>query len=119
MDVARIQAELARFAEEREWKRFHSPKNLVMALAGEVGELVSLFQWLSEDESRNLETGSPKLARVHEEMADVFIYVLRLADILNVNIEQIVNAKMADNAKRYPIALSKGNATKYSERDIG
>jgi dCTP diphosphatase len=117
MDVPRIQAELARFAEEREWERFHSPKNLAMALAGEVGELISLFQWLSEDESRNIETDSLKLTRIHEEMADVLIYLLRLADVLNVDIEQIVDAKMADNATRYPVASSRGNAIKYSERD--
>jgi dCTP diphosphatase len=118
MDVARIQADLARFAAEREWERFHSPKNLAMAVAGEAGELVSLFQWLSEDESRNIESGSLKLARIREEMADVFIYLLRLADLLKLDVDLIVDAKMADNEKRYPVALSKGNAIKYSERDL-
>jgi NTP pyrophosphatase (non-canonical NTP hydrolase) len=63
MNVARIQSELARFAQEREWKKFHSPKNIVMALAGETGELVSLFQWLSEDESRNIDENSLGLAK--------------------------------------------------------
>lgn len=118
MDVARIQAQLAHFAGEREWERFHSPKNLAMALSGEVGELVSLFQWLSEDESRNIDSNSAALSRIREEMADVFIYLLRLADTLNVNIEQIVDAKMATNAAKYPVSLSKGNAIKYSERDL-
>ena len=117
MDIQRIQAELARFAVEREWEQFHSPKNLTMALAGEAGELVALFQWLTEDESRNVTTNPTKLARIREEMADVFIYLARLADVLGVDMEQIVSDKMADNANRYPVTLSKGNAIKYSERD--
>lgn len=87
-----------------------------MALAGEAGELVALFQWLSEDESRNIAADSPKLARIREEMADVFIYLARLADVLNVDIEHMVNDKIEDNVKRYPVELSKGNAIKYSER---
>jgi len=117
MDIQRIQAELARFAVEREWEQFHSPKNLTMALAGEAGELLALFQWLTEDESRNITTNPTKLARIREEMADVFIYLARLADVLRVDMEQIVCDKMADNANRYPVTLAKGNAIKYSERD--
>jgi NTP pyrophosphatase (non-canonical NTP hydrolase) len=117
MDIARIQSELARFAQERDWEQFHSPKNIVMALAGEIGELVSLFQWLTEDESRKIEKDSRKSARIREEVADVFIYLLRLADLLKINVEEIVRDKMVDNARRYPIALSKGNAIKFSERD--
>lgn len=115
MDIRRIQGELATFATERDWEQFHSPKNLTMALAGEAGELVALFQWLTEDESRNVSADPAKLTRIQEEMADVFIYLARLADVLRVDIEQIVSDKMADNAKRYPVGLSKGNAIKYSD----
>lgn len=117
MDIRRIQAELSLFAAEREWERFHSPKNLTMALAGEAGELVALFQWLTEEESRNVTANPLRFARIREEMADVFIYLVRLADVLSVDVEQIVYDKMADNANRYPAELSKGNAIKYSERD--
>ena len=117
MDIRKIQTDLARFAVARDWEQFHSPKNLTMALAGEAGELVALFQWLSEDESRNIAANSLKLARIREEMADVFIYLARLAYVLKVDIEQTVIDKMADNVKRYPVELSKGNAVKYSERN--
>jgi NTP pyrophosphatase (non-canonical NTP hydrolase) len=117
MDVAQIQTDLARFAAEREWQRFHSPKNLSMAIAGEAGELVSLFQWLSEDESRKIAEDELKMNRICDEMADVLIYLLRLADVLNVNVQQIIDTKIAANAIKYPVALSKGNAIKYSHRD--
>jgi len=117
MDIQKIQADLAQFAAERDWDKFHSPKNLTMALAGEAGELVALFQWMSEDESANIPANSHKHARIREEMADVFIYLAQLAYVLDVDIEQTVNDKIADNVKRYPIELSKGNALKYTERN--
>jgi NTP pyrophosphatase (non-canonical NTP hydrolase) len=116
MDIQRIQSELAKFAAERDWEQFHSPKNLVMAVAGETGELVALFQWLTEIESLNIAADPLKLARIQEEMADVFIYLIRLAHVLNLDIEKIVADKIAENAKRYPIEISKGNAIRYSER---
>lgn len=117
MDTRRIQDELARFAADRAWEQFHSPKNLAMAIAGEAGELVAQFQWLTEEDSRNLKVNSMKLARVRDEMADVFIYLARLADVLEIDMEKIVYDKMVNNEARYPISLSKGNATKYSERN--
>ena len=79
-----LQRELREFAAQREWQRFHTPKNLVMALAGEVGELVELFQWLTPGESAAVMTGPEQAERVREEVADVFSYLLQLADVLDI-----------------------------------
>lgn len=114
LDVAGIQERLRRFAEEREWERFHSPKNLAMALAAEAGELVERFQWLTEEESARL--SDTDLESVREEIADVLIYLLRIADVLSVDLPEVIEAKLATNAERYPVDLSRGNATKYSRR---
>ena len=112
MDIKEIQNNLAKFADERDWDQFHSPKNLVMALTSEVGELNELFQWLTEEQSKNVDNDEIK-----QEIADIFIYILRLADKLNINIENAVKEKMEINAKKYPVDLAKGNATKYNKRD--
>ena len=83
-----------------------------MALTSEVGELNELFQWLTEEQSKNVDNDE-----IWQEIADIFIYILRLADKLNINIEDAVREKMEINAKKYPIDLAKGNATKYNKRD--
>jgi dCTP diphosphatase len=114
MDIPGIQGQLARFAAEREWDRFHSPKNLSMALAGEVGELVEHFQWVTEEESTQFP--ERKKDAIAEELADIVIYALRLSDKLGIDIEKAVAEKMVANAKKYPVDVSKGNAIKYSER---
>ena len=112
MDIKEIQDKLAKFTEERDWDQFHSPKNLVMALTSEVGELNELFQWLTEEKSNNV--GNDE---VRQEIADIFIYLLRLSDKLDIDIEEAVKEKIEINAKKYPIDLAKGNAIKYSKRD--
>jgi NTP pyrophosphatase (non-canonical NTP hydrolase) len=85
-----------------------------MALAGETGELLEIFQWLSEAQSSDLDDDDH--ARVVEEIADIQIYLLRLADVLGVSMPAAVADKIADNERKYPVAESKGNATKYSRR---
>jgi dCTP diphosphatase len=116
MDVAGIQRQLATFAEERDWDQFHSPKNLAMALTSEVGELAEIFQWLTDEESRAISTDPKKLSAAAEELADIQIYILRLADRLGIDIEAAVQSKLDVNARKYPIHLAKGNATKYNDR---
>ena len=111
MNIKEIQDKLARFAADRDWDQFHSPKNLVMALTSEVGELNELFQWLTEDQSKNVDKDE-----MRQEIADIFIYLLRLADKLDIDIEEAVREKIEINAKKYPIDLSKGNAIKYNRR---
>ena len=114
MDIKEIQDKLAKFAEERDWDQFHSPKNLVMAITSEVGELNELFQWLTQEQS-SLKDDSQKMAEIGQEIADVFIYLLRLADKLDIDIEEAVREKIEINANKYPAELSKGKATKYNK----
>jgi len=115
MDIEALQQRLAAFAAERDWEQFHSPKNLVMALAGEAGELVEVFQWLTETESANLDAAQ-KEAAAHE-LADVLIYLVRLADRLDVDLDLAVSEKLRINAEKYPVALAKGSAKKRHLRD--
>ena len=112
VEVAELQAAIARFAREREWEPFHSPKNLAMALTGEVGELVELFQWLTEDQSRAVAREPDTARRVRDELADVLIYLVRLAAVLEVDLDEAVRSKLAANARRYPVESARGNARK-------
>jgi dCTP diphosphatase len=115
MDIDALQQRLAEFAAERDWEQFHSPKNLAMALAAEAGELVEVFQWLTETESANLDAAQ-KQAAAHE-LADVLIYLVRLADRLDVDLDAAVVDKIRINAEKYPVELVKGSAAKSSRRD--
>jgi dCTP diphosphatase len=114
LDVVKVQQRLRAFAAARDWEQFHSPKNLTMALAAEVGELLEILQWLTEEQSRDL--SESEQARVTVELADIQIYLLRIADVLRIGLPEAVDAKILDNERRYPIELSKGNAVKYSQR---
>jgi dCTP diphosphatase len=116
MNLSEIRKRLAQFAEVRNWDQFHSPKNLSMGLAAEAAELLELFQWLTEEQSKEIARDEKEMALVREEIADVFIYLVRLSDKLGVDIEKAVKEKMELNEKKYPVELSKGNATKYNRR---
>jgi dCTP diphosphatase len=115
LNVPLIQAQLRSFVAEREWAQFHSPKNLSMALAAEAGELLEIFQWLTEEESRTLMEHPKRAEAVRHEIADVLVYVLRLADVLGVCLQEVVDEKIRLNAAKYPVALARGNARKYTE----
>jgi len=104
---------IARFAEERDWQQFHSPKNLIMALTVEAAELQEHFQWLTEEQSRELP--AERREAVEAEMGDVFIYLLRLADQLGVDLVDAAERKMDVNARNYPVDLARGNATKHTD----
>jgi dCTP diphosphatase len=110
-----LQQRLAAFAAERDWQQFHSPKNLAMALSVEVAELVEQFQWLTEEQSRLLD--AERYERVRLELADVFIYLLRLADRLDVDLLEAADAKIALNERKYPVERVRGDARKYDEYD--
>jgi dCTP diphosphatase len=111
--LTQLRDALREFARERDWDKFHSPKNLAAALSVEAAELLERFQWLTEDESRTLP--SAELAKVRQEMADVLNYLVRLADKLEVNLLEAACEKMAINAAKYPIEKSRGSAKKYSD----
>ena len=111
MNIKNIQGQLADFADERDWDQFHNPKNLAMALSVEVSELIEIFQWLTPEQAEKI-MDSSQSDHVKEEVADVMIYLLRLADKLDIDLESIVNDKIVQNGKKYPANLSKGNADK-------
>jgi dCTP diphosphatase len=116
LNLRELQGQLRRFADERDWNQFHTPKNLAIALAVEVGELLEIFQWLSDKESLQFGVSDDNMARVEEELADILIYVARLADILMIDMDSAVRSKLQTNELRYPVALSKGTAVKYDRR---
>ena len=101
------------FIEERDWEQFHSPKNLAMALSVEVSEIVEHFQWLTQEQSCSLPAG--KLAEVREEIGDVMIYLTELADKLGIDPVEAARAKLRINEEKYPAALVRGRASKYTE----
>jgi len=112
-NLTALRDRLRQFAAEREWDQFHSPKNLAMALIVEAAELVEHFQWLTAEQSAALP--AQKKAAVADELADVLIYVVRLADRLDIDLRQATEAKMARNEAKYPADQVKGSAKKYTE----
>ena len=96
-----LQARIREFARERDWEQFHTPKNLAMALSGEVGELLEIFQWLTPEQSEAVMTGG-RASDVEDELADVLIYLLRLTDVLGVDLAAAATAKLTRNERRYP-----------------
>ncbi len=112
-ELEEIKQRLREFAKERDWDQFHSPKNFSMALIVECGELLEHFQWLTDEQSKNL--AADTLDEVSLEMADVLIYLIRLADKLDVDLFDAVHRKMKLNAIKYPVEKSKGLATKYNK----
>jgi NTP pyrophosphatase (non-canonical NTP hydrolase) len=115
IDLDKLRAYQRAFVKERDWEKFHSPKNLAMALAGESGELLEIFQWLSEKESFSVARDAKLATQVRHELADIFYYVARLADVLEIDLEEAFWEKMRLNEKKYPVAQSKGSARKYTE----
>lgn len=113
--LAHLNARLLQFARERDWEQFHSPKNLAMALAGEVGELIEHFQWLTEAQSMAL--SNEKRHAVAHELADILIYLVRLGERLELDLIAAANEKMAINAQRYPIERVKGDARRAGDYD--
>ena len=115
VDLNDLKQRLREFAEARDWDQFHSPKNLSMALSAEVAEIVEHFQWLTEEQSKTLP--KDKLAEVETELADTLIYLIRLADKLDIDLLKAAKNKIDINEQKYPIDKAKGNAKKYTELD--
>ena len=112
-DFDRIRKQVRQFVVERDWDQFHSPKNLSMALIVEAAEMVEHFQWLTEEQSCNL---SPeKLAEVEQELADIQVYLISLAEKLKLDIITAVEKKLVLNAQKYPVEKARGNSKKYTE----
>ena len=115
LDLDKLKHKLHDFAVERDWDQFHSPKNLSMALIAEAAELVEHFQWLSEEQSHTL--SAEQREKVALEVADIQIYLIRIADKLSVDIPSAVDRKLEINAAKYPREKVKGSAKKYSDYD--
>lgn len=99
--IPHLQQRLRQFSDERDWRRFHTPKNLAMALSVEASELIEIFQWLTPEESEQV-MSSDQAGQVRDEVADVMIYLLRLTDVLGIDLQEAVESKVRSNAVRYP-----------------
>ena len=108
-----LRDEILKFSEEREWEKFHSPKNLAMATAAEAGELLEVFQWLTEEESRHLD--AEKMMNASDEIADVLICLVNLAARLGIDPLVAAKTKMQKNLAKYPVEKSRGRAVKYDK----
>jgi len=112
-ELESLREQLRDFAAARDWEQFHSPKNLAMALSVEAGELLEIFQWLTEEQSRN--PAPEVLAAASDEVADVLLYLVRLADKLGIDPIAAANRKLVANAAKYPVDKARGNSKKYTE----
>lgn len=99
------------FAQERDWEQFHTPKNLAMALSVEASELVEIFQWMTPDQAATV-MGGDKAGDVRDEIADILSYLLRIVDVLDIDLDAALTAKVADNRRRYSVKSAKGSAAK-------
>jgi len=114
-ELLSIKQRLREFAEARDWDQFHSPKNLTMALSVEVAEIVEHFQWLTEEQSNNL--AQETVAEVATELADTLLYLVRLADKLDIDLLEAAHRKIEINEQKYPVEKSRGHARKYTDLD--
>ncbi|MEO6245926.1 MAG: nucleotide pyrophosphohydrolase [Opitutaceae bacterium] len=113
--VAELKTRVLAFVRERDWEQFHSPKNLSMALAAETGELMEHFLWATPEQSQTIAHDPAKRAKIADELADVVIYALEFANITDLDLAAAIEAKMASNAKKYPVEKAKGRSDKYTE----
>lgn len=115
IDVENLAASLQRFADDRDWQQFHSPKNLLLALTGEMGELCEIFQWMSEADSLAAAKHPTTAQSVKDELADVLMYLVRLSSVLGVNLNEAVTNKLALNSQKYPVDKAKSTSKKYDQ----
>jgi len=108
--IAALTADIREFARERDWEKFHDPKSLILALVGEVGELAELFQWVPAADAVEVFADPTRRVRAGEEISDVLIYLLRLADVLGVDVGPAAVAKLADSKARFPVSSVSGVA---------
>ncbi|WP_127717926.1 nucleotide pyrophosphohydrolase [Halobacteriovorax sp. HLS] len=113
INISNWKNKLSKFAGDRDWGQFHTPKNLVMAMSVECSELLEHFQWLTKEQSENLE--SEKLEEIKEEMADVLLYMIRLSDVLDVDLNDAMEEKFIKNGLKYPAEKARGTMKKYDK----
>ena len=113
--VTELKTRVLAFVRERDWEQFHTPKNLSMALAAETGELMEHFLWATPEQSRAIASEPAKRSKIADELADVVIYALEFANITGLDVAAAIEAKMAANAKKYPVEKARGRSEKYNE----
>jgi len=113
IDVVKLAASLQRFADDRDWQQFHSPKNLILALTGEVGELCEIFQWMSDADSISAATHPEIGEAIKNELADVLMYLVRLSSVLGIDLNEAVTQKLASNGQKYPVDKARSTSKKY------
>ncbi|WP_210711569.1 nucleotide pyrophosphohydrolase [Pseudomonas sp. MWU349] len=115
IDTHRLASALQRFADDRDWQQFHSPKNLLLALTGETGELCEIFQWMSEADAKDAAKRPETAQAVKDELADVLMYLVRLSTVLGVDLNEAVTNKLALNGQKYPVDKAKSTSKKYDQ----
>lgn len=115
LDLQKLNAEIEKIVHDRDWDQFHSIKNLSMALNVESSELLEIFQWMKEDDSNKIQTNPKLMSKVEDEVADIFVYLLRIVSKTNMDLETVVLNKLKKNAEKYPVDKSRGNSKKYNE----
>ena len=113
--IATLKAEVLAFAQARDWEQFHSPKNLSMAIAAEAAELMEPLLWVSTEESRAIMGRPEKRAALQDELADIVVYCLEFANQTGIDLASAIRAKMACNARKYPVEKARGRSEKYNE----
>jgi dCTP diphosphatase len=115
IDINQLKQLQQEFSNVRDWDKFHTPKNLAMALTCESAELLELFQWLNEDESRTAHENAVLKEKTSHELADIMLYLIRIADLMKINLNEAIQQKLTLNNKKYPAEQVKGSAKKYDE----
>ena len=113
--IAELTERVRAFARDREWEQFHTPKNLAMALAGEVGELLAELQWLTSEQSAAVMRDAELGPRVRAELGDVMVYLVRLADVLDIDLVQAAADKLDEAGRRYTVEAARGSAAKIAQ----
>lgn len=112
-EIKRLQERYRRFCADRDWEQFHTPKNLAMAMAAEVGEVLELLQWLTPEESERIRDDPRLNERLGEELADVQLYLWRLAEMSGIDLNVAIDRKLSLNEQKYPVEQARGRATRY------
>lgn len=115
IDLEKLNTEIETFINERDWDKFHSVKNLSMALNVECAELLEIFQWMPEEESNQIQNNSKTFTQVEDELADIFYFLTRLVNKTGIDLEGAVLRKLQKNREKYPVEKSKGNSKKYND----
>ena len=115
IDLKKLNNEIEKLVSERDWDQFHSVKNLSMALSVESAELLEIFQWMTEAQSNDVKNDPKVMAKIEDEVADIFVYMMRILSKTEIDLEKAVLSKLQKNAEKYPVEKSKGNSKKYND----